>query len=126
MTSVTKTLERLGEIEWYAIRPAALVTNSDLPTFPPMITLRYKGGNARPFQRLSECLRSYEGKTKWIVVGAKKKNLCLMPEKVYEISSRTGQGTLDVVQHLIRTNPTFVRDAVNDFETLVLHSSASL
>jgi hypothetical protein len=126
MSPVIDALEQIGEIEWYAIRPSQLATNSEAPLFPPLITFRYKGGNAEPFQQLSDCVGAFLGKVKWIVVGSNDKNLALMPELVHEIASVSRQGTLTVVQELISTNPAFVRDAVQDFPALISHLAESL
>lgn len=126
MSLVIDTLERIGEIEWYGVRPGELVTNSEVPLFPPVTTFRYKGGNAEQFQQLSNCVKAFLGKVKWIVVGAKEKNLALMPRLIHLINAVSRKGTLNVVQELISANPEFVREALQDFPALISHLGESL
>ena len=118
MARIIEVLERLGELDWYAVRPSELTAGGQIPTFRPLITLRYKEGNDRAYRLITDALTSYRGKGVWTVTGAGGKNLCLMPEAVRQASD-TGTGTMDAVDAMIRNDHSFVRLALNDYQDLL-------
>jgi hypothetical protein len=119
MTKVINVLEQLGELEWYAIRPGQLATGDrSRPLFPPLVTFRYKSGNRIPFEKLCRVVSDYTGPVRWTVTDKGRKNLCLMPERLHQMTSQ-GVATMDAVRSLITTDPAFVDSALNDFEQLL-------
>lgn len=119
VSRVIAALERLGEIEWYVIRPSEIATGSQTaPLFPPLVTFRFRVGNQAAFERLEEYLRKYSGSVKWVVSGKGEKNLCLLPERVWE-SALGRKSMMDAINLIIQNDPSFVRLAVQDFTQLV-------
>ena len=121
MPSVITALERLGEIEWYVVRPSEIATGSQTaPLFPPLVTFRFKGGNQAACEKLEEHLRKYAGSVRWVVSGKGEKNLCLLPERLSD-SASGGISMMDAIDCIIQNDPSFVRLAVHDFTQLVTY-----
>lgn len=125
MASVTNALEKLGELEWYAVRPAELATGGvPISLFPPLVTFRYKGGNRSAYNRLLVAMRAYVGKVNWVVTGENEKNLCIMPDRVHRLLDQQTTVT-DAINALLAADPSFVASAVEDFPHLVSHVQQS-
>lgn len=126
MSRIIDTLERLGDIEWYAIRPGGIGADANQRfDMPPVITFRYRFGNERPYQRLRELISAYGGDVAWVITGENKKNLSLMPERVRQMGLH-GKGTLDAMLKMVETDPAFVQLAVQDFNRLLKYLEESI
>ena len=119
MNEIIEILERLGQIEWYSIRPAEInSTSSDLDINGcfPIVSLRYLDGNELPFQAIENALNKFPNAHNWQLIGNHEKNITLAPKAIFDEDMIP---SLTKSCELVNSNPDLATKTMNEFISLV-------
>jgi len=125
MSDIIRVLERLGQLEWYGVRPADLNTIS-LPI--PMVTFRYSTAICGTIiDSLKQAIESFPSEVDWrLYCGTK--NMTIAPQMIADQRSDDSAGfpSLDRAREIASDDPDVALLVAQSYVALIQHLDATL